>query len=40
MPYSPENLERPNKSEQAPKRGVAERTIKALGKAAIKGTKR
>ena len=36
---NPENIEAPNKSELPPKKIVSTATIKALGAAAIKGSK-
>jgi len=40
MGFNPENKERPNASEQKPKKEPSEQTIRGLGAAAIKGSQR
>jgi hypothetical protein len=40
MGYNPENLERPNRSETKPKKGVTEKVARKLGATAIKGIKK
>jgi hypothetical protein len=40
MGSNPENKERPNASEQKPKKEPSEQTIRGLGAAAIKGSQR